>query len=208
MPTKVMIADDHQVLIDSISIALEQRADIKIVKTVNDGRELINVLENGDIDADVLVLDVEMPQMKGDDAIPFVKKYAPNLKILMLTMKNSPNIVTTVKELGVHGYVLKKSGIKTLLLAIESVAAGHHFFDGDIPEATSKAVGNNHLKLTRREKQILELAAQGKTIKEMSETLFIGVNTVQRHRSNIMEKFGVHNIYSAVIMGRDFGFIE
>ena len=207
MAIKIIIVDDHQILLDTTEMALANHPEITLSGMVNNGKQLLELLEQDIEHPDVLILDIEMPEMDGLETLRQVKEKYPSIKTLMLSMKNSAAIVEMAQELGVHGYVLKNSGIKKLLLAIQCVAGGNLFFDADLPPKSDTPSSYNFNTLTKREREVLQLSATGKTMREISESLHIGFHAVQKHRSNMMSKLEAHNIILAIIKGKELGIL-
>jgi two-component system response regulator NreC len=198
---KVVLADDHALFREGLRRVLEEKADLKVVGEANDGRELLKLLN--ELAADLILLDISMPNLRGIDAIPDIRKNHPSTKILILTMLNDREFVYQALALGANGYSLKKDAGPELLAAVEQVRRGKTYvapYFSDQAEADWDEVhrGVQRPVLTARENEILKLIAEGKSNKEIAEDLFISVFTVKRHRANIMEKLGLKNVADLV----------
>ena len=201
-PIKIIIADDHDVIIDGLMALLSTESDLQVVGRANNGKQLLEVIKNKPVD--LIILDIEMPEMNGVEAAEKLKEKHPTLKILVLTMFNTPDFIANLLRHGVDGYILKNSRKKELLQAIRSVMSGRSFY---APEVTDIMMASfRHEKpskaetpeLTPREKDIVRLIAEEYTSREIGEKLFISFHTVERHRKNIIAKLGVKNVAGLV----------
>ena len=190
-PCCLVLADDHGLFREGLRRILEGRAGLKVVGEANDGRELIDILK--ELTPDLILLDISMPNLRGIDAIPEIKKIRPSAKILVLTAFSERAFVYESIAMGADGYFLKQDAGPELYAAIEDIRRGKiyvsRYFSGQLGvdwEALRRGVQKP--ALTVREREILKLVAQGKSSKEIAESLFISVLTVKRHRANIMDK--------------------
>ncbi|MEI7597286.1 MAG: response regulator transcription factor [Bacteroidota bacterium] len=200
---KLLIVDDHQIIIDGLKSLLSTEDFIEIVGEAKNGREAIDLASR--IDIDVILMDVDMPIMNGRDAtIQIVKNY-PTIKIIILTMFNDKSLFSELIKAGASGYVLKNTDKEELIEAIISVSENKTFFSSEIPimivkpsteQILSGSTNNSEdLKvLTDREIQILISIAQGLTNAEISKKLYISIRTVDTHRTNLMRKLSIHNV--------------
>ncbi len=184
---RLVIAEDHQSLIDGIKLAFEYEDDIKVVGEANDGDELIEIVRQKV--PDVVITDIRMPKCDGICATQIIKDEFPQIKVIAFSMFEQPEAVRQMKEAGASGYVKKNSPLTKLLKGVRTVAEGNTFFDTDIADKTENKEPS---LLSSREKQILELVGQGKTSQEIADTLCIGKSTVDTHRKNILKKINVH----------------
>lgn len=194
----IVMAEDHQVLIDGIISFFQYNDDVKIIGTANNGKDLIELVE---LKLPKLVItDIRMPKLSGIEATKIIKKKHPQVNVLAMTMFDQPEAIKEMIDAGATGYILKNSGIKMLSQAIKEVANGKTFFDPNVAynfinsHINDKVVGKkeeSEVILSRREKEILKLIGQGKTSREISEKLFISKYTVDTHRKNITRKLNL-----------------
>lgn len=188
---RLAIAEDHQSLIDGLELLLKYEDGIEIVGTANNGEELLKIVKHKE--PNVIVTDIRMPKMDGIQATGLIKKEYPHIRILAFTMFDQDDAVSQMIEAGASGYILKNTSLNEVLKAILTVADGDTYFDGNInsnilqKNATKKSKG----LLTKRQKEILTLVAQGKTSREIAEELFIGIHTVDTHRKNMIRILGL-----------------
>lgn len=191
----IYIADDHQLLIDGLVSALNEYPNIKIIGFANDGKKVINDIFLNK--PDVLLLDLNMPQIDGLQVIEHVKQQYKSIKILVLSNYNAAYIIKEVQQKGADGYILKNGSISELVKGINTVYNGLKFFEADQPLHSSKEAGyfmDDFMKeylLTKREYDILLLIAKGQSSVEIGEKLFISAATVSTHRRNILKKLGL-----------------
>ena len=194
---RILIADDHQMFIDGLRSLLEGLAEICVVGEARNGHE---VLEQCDREAvDIVIMDINMPQMDGIQATRELLKKHPNIKILGLSMYNDREYIADILKAGALGYILKNTGKETLLKAIQTLQSGSNF----LGEQASKTLLNGFMKnplvdqmiekLSGREIEVLECIASGSTTHEIAEKLFISKNTVETHRKNLLYKLKARN---------------
>lgn len=189
---RLAIAEDHQSLIDGIQLLLEYEENIQIVGTANDGEMLLEIVEKKQ--PTVVLTDIRMPKMDGIEATRQIKKKFPNIKVIAFTMFDQTEAIEQMLQAGASGYLLKNSSLKEVLTAIKKVANNETYYDANI-NLHALHLNNSSAKkgiLTKRQIEILELIAKGKTSREISEQLFIGVQTVDTHRKNMIQILGLH----------------
>lgn len=190
----VIMAEDHQMLIDGVKSFFEYNDEINIIGSVNNGEELVKLVSLKQ--PKLVITDIRMPMMDGIQATKIIKQKFSHINVLAMTMFDQPEAIKQMLDAGATGYILKNSGIKMLSKAIVAVAKGETFFD---PNVAFNFMNNyiddnvtigksNQIILSNREKEILNLIANGKTSKEISETLFIAKTTVDTHRKNMIRK--------------------
>jgi two-component system nitrate/nitrite response regulator NarL len=181
---RVVIAEDHNALIDGITLFLKQQENIQLVGFANNGQELCELVNLKN--PDVVITDIRMPVMDGITATRAILKLKPQTKIIAFTMFNQDEAVKQMLQAGANGYILKNSKLEELLKAIRTVHAGINYFDAGIvlPEVNSHSKSKG--VLSRRQIEILKLIAQGKTNQEIADQLFIGKTTVETHRKNMI----------------------
>lgn len=195
----IAMAEDHQMLIDGVISFFEYDEDINIIGTVNNGEDLIQLVRLKQ--PKLVITDIRMPKMDGIEATKIIKSKYPHIKILALTMFDQPEAIKQMLDAGASGYLLKNSGIKMLYKAITSVANGDTFFDPNVAFNfmndyihENVTIGKSEkVLLSNREKEILHLIANGKTSKEIADTLFIAKTTVDTHRKNMIRKLDLKN---------------
>lgn len=198
---KVAIADDHTMFVDGIESILKNESNIKVVDRCFDGMSVFTVLKKGKID--VILLDINLPDINGLEVSKRLNKEFPEVKILALSMYNEESIVSEVLKNGALGYILKNTGREELVQAIETVARGETYFSKEVTESimgrmmrkpTQKKSSYFIIpKITRREKEILALIVKEFTTPEIAEQLFISLKTVESHRGSLISKLNVRN---------------
>ncbi len=200
----ILLADDHQLIIDGITNLLEDEKDINVVGHCNNGVEVLENLPK--LTVDVLLLDLDMPQMNGLQCAERVQNKFPNVKIAILTMHQEKALIQKFIELGVQGYFLKTIPKSELIHAIKTIASGGDYFPSDVTKALlQKPVITPDIlqspllaELTEREIEIIKLISQGLSTKEIGDELFISPRTADTHRTNIMRKLDLHNVAEIV----------
>lgn len=187
---RLAIAEDHQSLIDGMTLLLKYEDNIEIIGTVNDGEALIDLVRLKQ--PHVIITDIRMPKIDGIAATKIIKKEFPHTKILAFTMFDQDDAVQQMLNAGASGYLLKNSPLEEVLQAVNQVYQGKTYYDvninmQDATNCNSKTKG----KLTKRQTEILALVAQGKTSREIADQLFIGVHTVDTHRKNMIRILGL-----------------
>lgn len=195
---KVLIADDHKMFVDGVKLILEKDSDILVTGEARDGHEVVYHLQQEP--ADVLMLDIDMPKKDGAETVETIKKLNPDTKILIVTMHDQPSHIKNMIDQGVDGYMLKNADQQELRQAVHLLSEGKEYYSPGVlqklihySEENRSEQGPTHPRLSERESEIIRLTAQGKSIAEISDELFISVNTVKSHRKNIMRKLDVHN---------------
>lgn len=203
MSIKVILADDHSMVREGIKQLLELDQNIQVVGQANDGIECLELLEK--VNADVLLLDINMPNKNGLEVLEEIKKKKVNIKVLILTIHNEIEYLLKAVEIGINGYMLKDSESAELIKAIVSVYQGENFIQASlIPILNSKLIDRNSDKakineLTKREMEVLKLVAEGLFNKEIASKLDISERTVKNHVSNIFKKIEVADRTQAAV---------
>jgi len=199
---RVLVVDDHDIVRYGICSVLKSSADIEVVGEASNG--VIAVQKYNELTPDVILLDISMPEMNGIETTRTIIKNNANARILILTMHLNEEYLNQVLTAGASGYILKSTDIGEMLNAIRSVAVGTQIFSAPISNLmTEKYVRSTQFKhddgdsntpnLTKRETEILQKIADGKTSQEIAEVLFISPRTVDTHRANLIQKLGVKN---------------
>jgi len=200
----IILADDHQLILDGITNLLQDEPDINVIAHCNNGLEVLENLPN--LTVDLLLLDLDMPQMNGLQCAEEVQKKYPDVRIAILTMHQEKALIQKFISLGVHGYFLKTIAKDELVYAIKAIAGGGEYFPADVTKALLQKqsiipdIMQSPLlaELTEREVEIIRLVSQGLSTKEIGDHLFISPRTADTHRTNIMRKLDLHNVAEIV----------
>lgn len=208
MKINVSIVDDHPIVLNGLTKMLSGKDDIEVIRVYNDGKSLLNGLRQ--IQPDVLILDLEMPDYKGEDLARTVSRQYPKIAILVLTNRDQPYYLNLLLKNGAKGYLLKNTGIQTLIEAIIAVSKGEQYLDASFRKEEGRNEENDKKVpiITKREIQVLELIADGLTSNEIAKELFITLSTVENHRINLFLKFEVKNSVALVRKGLELGIIK
>jgi len=194
MPVRVLLADDHAVVREGLRVLLE-REGFQVIAEASDGHEAIRLCEAQP--PEVAVLDIGMPLLNGIDAAREITKTNPQIKVILLTMHTEDHLVLEGLRSGIAGYVLKTKASSELVQAIRAVGRGEMFLTQSISRTVVEALRQKNevseRALSDRERQVLQLVAEGKTTKEIAALLGISVKTAESHRSNIMDKLDIHD---------------
>ena len=212
---KILIADDHRLVREGIKALLESQPDIEIVGEASDGHETIK--RTKELQPDIVLMDITMPNLNGLEATRTIKRKYPNTKVLILTMHLNDEYIFQSLQLGASGYLLKENAAEDLLNAIRSVQEGHSYLSPSISKAVIDAYlrkritgkgGSAFEILTAREREILQLIAEGSTNKEIGKKLFISTKTVEAHRAHIMKKLDIHEVARLVKFAIKKGLVD
>ncbi len=199
MTISIFLADDHPVLRLGLRGLLEAQPEFSIVGESGDGLETVEQVER--LRPDVLVLDLMMSNLSGLEVLRLTRQHSPQTRVVIFSLYNKTAFVAEALRGGATGYVLKGCTEANLLRAIRAAAAGKRFLsplvtdialDAYVQQTTSKAL-DPHETLTRREREVLQMAAEGKRNAEIAKRLHISTRTVENHRTNLMHKLGLHN---------------
>jgi two-component system response regulator NreC len=191
---RIIIADDHQLFRNGIRALLQSGGDFEVVGEADSGDSLLKLLKTKE--ADLVLLDISLPDKSGLDILPVIREKYPDLKCIMLTMHEELQYVKESLKKGAFGYLLKDTNENELREAIKNVAAGRRHFKNKISEILLEdmsGVGSVSPELSEREIEIVKMVAEGRITKEIAEKLYISVRTVETHRSRIMKKLGAAN---------------
>ncbi len=199
----VHIADDHQILIDGVKAVLNIEPNIDVVGFSLNGNHVLDWFNEND--ADVLILDINMPELDGIEVLKRIKKSKNKPEIIVLSSYDDIKLVKEVLQMGAKGFVPKKSAGEHIVNAVYKVAEGNQYFTDDVKERMMETLLNGQVKneggqdgvlissLTKREVQVLKLVAQQYSTREIAEELHISESTVETHRKNLMKKVKVKN---------------
>jgi DNA-binding NarL/FixJ family response regulator len=207
---RILLADDHAVVRQGFKMILAAQPDMEIVGEAANGREAVELAEQ--LRPDVVVMDVSMPELNGIEATRRLASLVPRARVVALSMHKDSVYVREILRAGARGYLLKDSGAADLVAAIRAVASGESY----LSPAVSNAVLDDYRQhatnpidlLTSREREVLQMLAEGKTNKEIAGVLNLSVYTVDAHRGRIMEKLNLHSIGELVRFAVRNGLIE
>jgi two-component system, NarL family, response regulator NreC len=203
---RVLLADDHGLLRKGVRSVVAQDPAIVIVGEASDGSEAVRLAE--ELSPDVAIIDIAMPALNGLDAAALIARRERRIGVIVLTMYSDEEYLVRAVSAGVRGYLLKDSAEPDLIRAVKAVAAGNTFFSPAIADMLfedyvlrlqRREVQDSYDVLTDREKQVLQLLAEGRTNKEVATALSLGLSTVETHRMNMMKKLGLRNTAEIVL---------
>ncbi|BDD12837.1 DNA-binding response regulator (plasmid) [Fulvitalea axinellae] len=194
---KIVIADDHKMFLDGLVSMLEK--DFEIEHTAKNGQNALSYLRaNPEINVDVLISDITMPELDGMALNKVVKKEFPETRTLMVSMHRDPDMIKGLIEDGVDGFVPKNAEKAELLRAVKSIMGGEKYFSREVQEAYMKSVfdarNSPEVSLTKREEEVLALIAQEYTTQEIADKLFLSKHTIESYRKNLIAKLEVRNL--------------
>ena len=198
MSTKILIVDDHGIVLDGIEMLLQQKTELEVIaKTVNANYGL-SYLRTEKVD--ILITDYNMPEMSGLQLLKQAKKIQPALKVIFLSMHDDQNIVQDVIMAGADAYILKKYAFQEIIQAIEIIKKGGQYYSPEIHKVLINSLKNDEceIELTEREIDILKLLVQEMTSKEIADKLFISERTIETHRKNMLRKTNSKNTIGLV----------
>ncbi len=199
MPCRVLLADDHQIVRQGLRGLLEA-AGHEVIGEASDGREALRLARM--LKPDIAVLDLSMPLLNGLDAARELRRLAPDIRTILLTMYTDKGYVLQALRAGAKGYVLKTQAAEDLISAIREILRGETYLSAGVAASVVDAVLENanaaEDPLTARERQILQLVAEGNTTKEIARLLNVSFKTAESHRNNIMKKLDIHEVAGLV----------
>jgi DNA-binding NarL/FixJ family response regulator len=193
---RILIADDHTILRHGIKEILLGEEDFDVIADVGDGRDAVKLVQ--ELFPDVVLMDISMPNMNGLEATRQIIKKVPETRVLALTMYEDRDYVHLMRKAGASGYILKDTAANELVDAIRAISNGSEYFSPAIAakldeSGVHRAVESELDVLTDREREVLQLLAEGKSIREAGEILDISPKTVEAHKTNLMKKLNIHN---------------
>ncbi len=199
--TKILIVDDHRVVIEGIKSALQEHPEFEVVGEAIDG---IQAVENTkSLRPEIVIMDISMPNLNGIEATRQIKEFNPGIQIVIYTMYSDKEFVIDLFKAGITAYVLKDDPLSELILALKAVKGGGTYFSTMAPTVLLRHIEemeeiteskNSFDSLSRREREVFQLLAEGKSIKEIADKLFISRKTVESHKYNVMEKLKVSSV--------------
>jgi two-component system response regulator NreC len=213
---KVVIADDHTIVRQGMKKLLEGYPEVEVVGEATDGKEAIDVVQR--LMPDVVIMDISMPDMNGLEATRQIRKLLPQMKILILTMHAEKEYIFKILQSGASGYLLKGSPVEELVNALQAVSRGESYLSPPV----SKSIIEDYVSdvprgqtgrgrsqgLTTREREILQLIAEGHTSKAIAGILSLSTKTVETHRAHIMQKLDIHNTAGLIMYAIQKGWVE
>jgi DNA-binding NarL/FixJ family response regulator len=207
MPTlRILVADDHNLVRRGVKALLEERPEWRICGEAATGREVIDKAAR--LKPDIIILDISLPDLNGLEAARRIRKESPSTEVLILSMHYSDQLIREIVDAGVRGFIVKSDSERDLVIAVETLARHKPFFTSYATEVilskfnsggsvtkVPKSIGE---RLTSREREILQLIAEGKTSKEVASALSINIKTAETHRANIMRKLEIHSVTQLV----------
>ncbi|MEW5830868.1 MAG: response regulator transcription factor [Chloroflexota bacterium] len=213
--TNIILADDHQVLREALRMLLETQPDFHVIAETGDGLEAAGLAER--LKPDVLIVDMMMPGLSGLEAARRTKRVSPATKVIVLSMYDAESYVVESLQVGVAGYVLKKSSSQELIFAIRQALAGNLYLSPSLNERAIQAylqrsqdarADDPFVSLTGREREVFQLAAEGQSNPQIAERLSLSARTVEMHRSNLMKKLGLKSQTDLVKYAVKKGLVE
>lgn len=200
MATKVLLVDDHKIMREGISALLRKYSEFEVVGQAADGRQALEMASQHK--PDIVIMDVGMPNLNGVDATKQLLSVNPDIKIMALSTHSDGAVVAKMVKAGAKGYILKESAFDELIEGLNTLQDGRTFLCNKISKVVfSEYVGMvtntktmNGDGLTSREREVLQLVAEGHTTKEIAETLNLSTKTIDSHREHIMQKLGIRNV--------------
>lgn len=207
-PFRILLADDHEVVRAGLRALLEEQSGWEVVAEAADGRDAVEKASK--LKPDVVVIDIAMPSLNGLEAVRQIIKAVPNTKVLVLTMYDSDPLIQQVLQAGARGYLLKSDAGRDLVSAIDALRRNKTFFTPKVsqmvlegyldksPKEKEAEEEPESLRLTSRQREIVQLLAEGKSSKEVAAVLGLSVKTAETHRANIMRKLDCHSVTELV----------
>jgi two-component system, NarL family, response regulator NreC len=203
---RVLLADDHGIVRKGLRFVLESEADMEVVAEAGNGREAVRLCEQ--LQPDVAIVDIAMPQLNGIEAVSLIGKASPQTKSLILSMHADETYILRALSAGAKGYILKDAVEDEILPATRAVLRGKSYFSPAIAKTLledyvrylrQRGLEDSYDLLTDREKEVLQLLAEGRSNKEVANVLGLSVTTVETHRTNLMQKLGLHSAAEIVL---------
>jgi len=211
---RIVIAEDHTILREGLRALISSQEDLEVVGEAGDGREAVRQVEG--LTPDLILMDLSMPKMNGVEAIREIRKRIPQTRILALTVHKTEEFILEVLQAGADGYIPKDASSNELMMAIRSVLVGERY----LCPSVSRVVIEGYLEsrrtpesstpwetLTKREREILKLIAEGHKNKEIADYLCISVKTVEKHRANLMKKLDLHSAAALTAYAMERGLV-
>jgi DNA-binding NarL/FixJ family response regulator len=214
-PLKLVLIDDHQILIDGLKSMLNSIENISVVATFTDSRKIIPFLEENS-DIDIVITDLHIPHLTGIDLTLQIRRVFPNIKVLLLTMADEAVHIREAMKVGVHGYILKNATKDDFKKAFEKLSDGKRFYSQEVIEELAHTPTDDLNQtfpeaiqhLTMRELEILKLVAAEQSTAQIAEQLCVSVPTVETHRRNLMQKLNAKNVVGLIKYAMKHGLVD
>jgi two-component system response regulator NreC len=206
MPVRILLADDHGIVRKGLRSTIESEPGFEVVAEASNGREAVRLAQQ--LKPDIAIMDIAMPQLNGIDATEQIMKLSPATKVVVLSMHADESYVIRVLAAQARGYILKDSAEVDLLPALRSVLQGRPYFSPKVTQVLledymrylrQRGLQDTYDLLTAREKQVLQLLAEGNSNKDVANLLNLGLSTVDTHRTNLMQKLNLHSTAELVL---------
>ncbi len=214
MPTKIILADDHNIMRQGLRVILEGQGNLQVIAEAGNGREAVQKVE--ELLPDMVIIDISMPEMNGMEATRQIQNISEAIKVIVLSVHSDKQFVSGMLRAGASGYLLKDCVKDELIKAIDIVNRGQKYLSPQITGSVlddykrflSEEESDVFTLLTKREREVLQLIAEGKSTKQIAGDLYISVKTVETHRQNIMNKLEIYNIPDLVKYAIQQGVID
>jgi two-component system, NarL family, response regulator NreC len=197
---RVFIVEDHRIVRDGLRSLIEKEGDLELVGMAGNGRQALQMARK--VNPDVVIMDIAMPGLNGIDATSQIVNEIPGVKVIALSMHSEKQLIDGMLQAGAAGYLLKESAFEELIKAIRIVCAGKKYLSSDVTDIvlrnymnpSGESDNSRAAGLTLREREVLQLIAEGCTTKEIASRINVSLKTVESHRSNIMNKLDLHSV--------------
>jgi DNA-binding NarL/FixJ family response regulator len=217
MPKKhrILIAEDHTILREALRALLISTTDLEVISEAGDGRVAVRLAQ--ETNPELVLIDLSMPRMNGSEAIREIKKLCPGTKVIVLTVHKTDEYVFAALDAGADGYLLKDASHSELLMAVRNVLSDSRFLspgvsatviDGYLRGRRSEQQDSTWENLTKREREILKLIAEGYKNREVARYLYISQKTVEKHRANLMKKLKIHSLSELIALALEKGLVS
>jgi len=205
-PVRIVLADDHTVMRNGLRLLLERQPNLQVVGEASDGRQAVTLIENAN--PDVVIMDIAMPNLNGIEATRQIVTQNPRTAVAILSMHSDESYVIRALKAGARAYLLKDSAEADLLAAVRALTEGKSFFSPAISkilvedymrQLQSRGAEDTYELLTNREREILQLLAEGRTNKEVANMLNLSLYTVETHRTHILQKLNLHSVPELIL---------
>lgn len=204
---KIAIVDDHKILRNGLKMLLRDMQNTEVVIEASNGKEFIDQLQ--EVVPDLVIIDINMPVMTGDEAVRIARKMHPDLKIIVLSMNNEVQYFNAMNELGVDGYIIKESDYDELEHAIETVIKGGKYFSQELLlNMVNNRTIHSNIQLADREQEVLNYLCRGFSANEIAEKMYISPRTVEKYRSDLLLRTATPNSVSLVVFAIKNGMVK
>jgi two-component system, NarL family, response regulator NreC len=203
---RILVADDHTIIRSGLRVLLEREQDMKVVGEAADGRHAVQLAE--ELQPDVVLLDIAMPNLNGIEAARQISAKLSRVSVIVLSMHSDESYVLKTLKAGARGYLLKDSAESDIINAVRAVSQGKAYFSPEISrmlvddyvrQMQQRGVDDSYELLTSREREILQMLAEGKSNKDIANSLNLSLYTVETHRSNILQKLNLHSLPELIL---------